>query len=165
MDDLNEEQRQTFAGTLLMAMGLMFGAGAFGGILIFRLSRKMEPIAPEVATPFVVTAVAAASIVVMGMMPFVVSTLFPLVPNDTDETDKPENIWRSRKILQYAIAEGAFFANAVLYMLAGSGYSLAIAIAAVVVMLAIFPNTGQLKKWLARQADAEAAQRLNHRTF
>lgn len=173
---LTQEQQSTVANVVnvqrIILVSLIAGPAAF---IAFVLSQGAERRANEVSNLSLMAAAAAA-------LPAIAAVVLPYVMASQHRramtTDKIRAAieagggnqitwllggWQSRNIVRAALLEGAAFFNIVAYQTERQPYSLAIAVALLLGIVAMFPFRGRIEQWLEREIqllrDAEQLRR------
>jgi hypothetical protein len=69
-------------------------------------------------------------------------------PYDPEQRDRWLGLFQTSRIIELALIEGAAFFNTVVFLIQGNGICLALAIALMLTMLAGFPTSARLDRWI-----------------
>ena len=159
MEELTDDQVKVYRTTVLIGGALVVGSLTFGGIVTGLILFGGNPDHGIELPGGVLNLISAGSVIVLAGSPWLADLAVPMVPRPSDIECEPEERWRGRKILHFALIEGMTFVNFLLFLLTGNWWSFGVAAAGVLMMIALLPRKSQLQQWLRDSREAEAFSR------
>ena len=157
--------KQIATTTQIIALALIVGVVAFGGIILFLELGPKEPVetlfisifAVGIGIASVFIAPVISRMIVTGMRRSIMAgksirmASASAISEEAGVVGKLAHVYQTQQIISRAVLEGAVFMNLVAYTVEGHPISLVVAVMALIAMFFRFPTQGYLGKWVREE--------------